>query len=89
MEGSDSGGTLSLAAGGGGGGGGGACSSPSHSGAEASKAARLQRMAAAVRELIECIGEDASREGLLQTPARSAKALLTLTEGYAKVRCWV
>jgi hypothetical protein len=37
-------------------------------------------MAAAVRELIECLGEDPSREGLLQTPTRSAKALLTLTE---------
>jgi hypothetical protein len=84
--------TLSVSRGGGGGGGGsgsgggGGSSAPSHGGVEACRAERLHRMAAAVRELIECMGEDSSREGLLQTPARSAKALLALTEGYTRVR---
>jgi GTP cyclohydrolase I len=34
------------------------------------------------RQLIEGIGEDPSREGLLKTPARAAKALQYLTRGY-------
>jgi hypothetical protein len=40
-------------------------------------------MAAAVRTLLECIGEDPDREGLLKTPERYAKALLWMTKGYA------
>lgn len=52
----------------------------------ASRAARQQRMAAAVRTLLECLGEDPEREGLLDTPTRVTKSLLSLTDGYAKVR---
>ena len=34
------------------------------------------------RQLIEGVGEDPSREGLMKTPARAAKALQYLTRGY-------
>lgn len=44
--------------------------------------ARLAKISAAVRTLIECVGEDPDREGLLTTPSRYAKALLFLTKGY-------
>lgn len=43
---------------------------------------RLERMCGAVRTLLECVGEDPNREGLLATPLRYAKALLFLTKGY-------
>ena len=36
----------------------------------------------AVRQLLEHIGEDPTRDGLLDTPKRVAKALLELTNGY-------
>lgn len=39
-------------------------------------------MRGAVRTLLECVGEDPDREGLLDTPSRYAKALLSFTQGY-------
>ncbi|KAH7250284.1 uncharacterized protein BKA55DRAFT_376874 [Fusarium redolens] len=49
---------------------------------EEQQAERLDRMRGAVRTLLECVGEDPDREGLLDTPSRYAKALLFLTKGY-------
>lgn len=43
---------------------------------------RLDKMSAAVRVILECVGEDVGREGLLATPERYAKAMLSLTKGY-------
>ncbi|ATY62806.1 GTP cyclohydrolase [Cordyceps militaris] len=45
-------------------------------------AARLEKMRGAVRTLLECVGEDPDREGLLDTPSRYAKAMLFFTKGY-------
>lgn len=44
--------------------------------------ARLAKISAAVRVILECVGEDADREGLAATPERCARAMLFLTEGY-------
>tara|TARA_R110002060_G_scaffold67791_1_gene76445 strand:- start:426 stop:737 length:312 start_codon:yes stop_codon:yes gene_type:complete len=44
--------------------------------------ARLQKLAGAVRTILECVGEDPDREGLLGTPERYAKAMLFFTKGY-------
>ena len=44
--------------------------------------ARQQRIAELTRELLEALGEDPEREGLLKTPLRAAKAWEKLTEGY-------
>ncbi|KIX09673.1 GTP cyclohydrolase I [Rhinocladiella mackenziei CBS 650.93] len=44
--------------------------------------ARLDKLAGAVRTIFECIGEDPEREGLRETPARYAKALMYFTKGY-------
>jgi GTP cyclohydrolase I len=35
-----------------------------------------------VRTVLECIGEDPDREGLLRTPERYAQALMWMTKGY-------
>jgi len=35
-----------------------------------------------IKELLELIGEDPTREGLIETPARVAQTLLFLTKGY-------
>lgn len=43
---------------------------------------RHDKLANAVRTIFECIGEDPTREGLLQTPDRYAKALMFFTKGY-------
>jgi GTP cyclohydrolase I len=42
----------------------------------------IERMAAKFRAVLEEIGEDPAREGLVKTPERVAKALQFLTHGY-------
>ena len=41
-------------------------------------------LAAVVRRLLELLGEDPGREGLLGTPGRVARSLRRLTDGYAR-----
>lgn len=48
----------------------------------AERAAREQKLASAVRTILECIGEDPGREGLVRTPERYSQALMWLTRGY-------
>ncbi|RUS34205.1 GTP cyclohydrolase I [Jimgerdemannia flammicorona] len=43
---------------------------------------RIRKMSGAVRTLLECMGEDPDREGLLKTPERYAKALMFFSKGY-------
>ncbi|KAK6352706.1 GTP cyclohydrolase 1 [Orbilia brochopaga] len=43
---------------------------------------RLAKLSSAVRTILECVGEDPDREGLLDTPERYAKAMLFFTKGY-------
>src|SRR5438874_10986909 len=45
-------------------------------------AAKLKRMEETFLNLLEAIGEDPQREGLLRTPTRAAKAFEFLTNGY-------
>lgn len=48
------------------------------------RADKLALMAAACRTILECLGEDPARDGLVKTPMRMAKALLSCTSGYAE-----
>jgi GTP cyclohydrolase I len=43
---------------------------------------KLQRLAEAYKTILECVGEDPGREGLIKTPMRAAKAMMFLTQGY-------
>ena len=45
---------------------------------------KLDTMAGHVKGLLECVGEDPGREGLLLTPMRVAKSLSFLTDGYTQ-----
>lgn len=49
---------------------------------EASEQLMLKTMAAACKTILECIGEDPAREGLIKTPARWAKSLMFMCKGY-------
>lgn len=43
---------------------------------------KIEELAFHYRKIIELIGEDPNREGLIKTPVRAAKAMLDLTKGY-------
>lgn len=43
---------------------------------------RVQKLSGAVRTILECLGEDPEREGLLGTPERYARAMMYFTKGY-------
>lgn len=44
---------------------------------------KVQKLMEHYKDILTLLGEDAEREGLLKTPERVAKAMLTLTRGYA------
>ena len=44
----------------------------------------IEGLKANCRSMLELIGEDPEREGLLKTPERVAKAMLSVTSGYAE-----
>lgn len=45
---------------------------------------KVGKMSSAMTTVIECIGEDPEREGLLKTPERFAKAMMFFTKGYTE-----
>lgn len=45
---------------------------------------RVEQLAAHYKAILELLGEDPTREGLVKTPVRAAKAMLALTSGYRK-----
>ncbi|KAK3296585.1 uncharacterized protein B0H64DRAFT_423067 [Chaetomium fimeti] len=47
-------------------------------------AKRLDKLRDAVRTMLECVGEDPDRLGVLNTPERYAKAMMFLTKGYGQ-----
>ena len=49
---------------------------------EEQKTAVQQKLQTSYKEVLSLLGEDPEREGLVKTPERVAKAMLTLTRGY-------
>lgn len=47
-------------------------------------ATKIEKLADHCKEILSLLNEDVEREGLLKTPERVAKAMLTLTRGYDK-----
>ena len=45
---------------------------------------KVETMSAAVKSVLECIGEDPEREGLAKTPERFANAMMFFTKGYTQ-----
>lgn len=43
---------------------------------------KIKKLSSAYLNIIESIGEDSSRQGLLRTPERAAKAVIHFTKGY-------
>lgn len=43
---------------------------------------RIEQLKVHYKEILNLLGEDPNREGLIKTPERVAKAMLTLTRGY-------
>lgn len=43
---------------------------------------KIEQLKSHYKEILNLLGEDVDREGLLKTPERVAKAMLTLTRGY-------
>lgn len=48
----------------------------------AARLARREKLRDALKTVVECLGEDPQREGLLRTPERYADAMLFMTQGY-------
>ena len=54
-------------------------------------AEKIEQLKGHYQSILSLLGEDVEREGLLKTPERVAKAMLTLTRGYEQIRmpfCW-
>eukprot|EP01062_Namystynia_karyoxenos_P009762 TRINITY_DN13452_c0_g2_i1.p1 TRINITY_DN13452_c0_g2~~TRINITY_DN13452_c0_g2_i1.p1 ORF type:complete len:382 (+),score=90.56 TRINITY_DN13452_c0_g2_i1:78-1223(+) len=51
---------------------------------EFNEAAAVSRMQQSFAEILDAVGEDTKRDGLLKTPARAAKAMLFFTKGYTE-----
>jgi GTP cyclohydrolase I len=49
---------------------------------EEAQQVKLNTMASACKTILECIGEDPAREGLIKTPQRWAKSLMFMCHGY-------
>ena len=52
--------------------------------AESKKSLNQEKLTAAIKTVLECLGEDVDREGIQRTPARAAKALQFFTSGYCQ-----
>ena len=48
------------------------------------KKEKIQELSEHYLEILRILGEDTAREGLIKTPERIAKAMLTLTKGYTQ-----